>query len=119
MHVRQVVLEGDDRGRVVQRDAAVERLVEQMRAHARVVLVDEAVVGRDEAALADAQLRGGIGGGERMARDDLVEQRARCCIRRDGGRYPLHVRRVHARAAVRQKPAVAQDRRGERVAARA
>ena len=76
MHIGQVILERDDGGRIVQFERRAERAVEQVTAHARVVLVDETAVGAHEPAVARVPRRGQVGGGDRMPRDDLGKQRA-------------------------------------------
>src|SRR3712207_548908 len=71
--VREVVLEADDRARILQRRRAAESFMQHVAAHAGVVLMDEPVVGPDEAAGTWRQLTG-INRLYRMPCDDLFEQ---------------------------------------------
>ncbi len=96
LDVGMVVLEADDALRIVQRVAVTEMPVQQRSAHAGVDLVDEAPVGAHEAGL------------QRMALDDLVEQRFRAV------RWPRRFARRPQ--AMGQQPAGAQDGRGLRLA---
>ena len=93
VHVRQVVLEGDDRRRARAAPAVCRSVgFEQVRRHAGVVLVDEAQVGTHEAAFARVGAR--RGGRERMAMHDLLEQRRGA----DAGAAPAHVALAAARS---------------------
>ena len=101
LRVAQVVLEADDARRVVQPVAGAEAALQQVRAHAGVVLVDEAQVRGDEAG------RGAV------ALHDLLEERHG--PRAAGGRGGGFGRRRGA-GAVAQQPAGAHDGRRLRLA---
>ena len=110
-----MVLERDDAARLVQRQPVAERVIEHVRAHAGVVLVDEAQVGAHEAALAGLQARRRVGRGERVAIDDLLEQRARRRVILRGSHRPQrHVAQLGL--AVGQQATDPQDRRGQGIA---
>jgi hypothetical protein len=111
--IRGVVLERDDAVGLLQGERGAEGRVEQVRAHAGVVLVDEAPVGTNERAFAGLRIRRCELGRERMAGDDLLEQGARCRRQRFPGSGP-HI--AHPALAEAQQAAALQDRRRERVA---
>jgi hypothetical protein len=113
LHIGRVVLEHDDARRIVQGERPAEGGVQHVRGHAGVVLVDEAPVRLHEGAIAGRGVGRGQLGGQRVAIDDLLEQRARPGARVGRAPDPAHVGLAEA-----QQAAAAQDRAGQRVASR-
>ena len=88
MGVGVVVLEGQDRLRLVQAERVAEAFAQHEAAHGGVDVVDEAQVGADEAAGADGERAGAVGRCYRVAGEDLGNQGLwpgrRCRCRGDG-----------------------------------
>ena len=98
----EMVLDGDDLVRSLELDVGSERIGNEVRAHAREVVVREAPVGGDEHALAWCQV---VRRCHLAPRDDLVDQRARTVVVR-------RRRDVHAADARQLRLAVFQEAAG-------
>ena len=112
VEVAEVVFEANDAGLVFERQRRAVFGVEQVRRHRGVLLMDEPQVGGDKTTVAHSARCRQRGRGQRMARDDLVEQRHR--PRRLGQRRRRQ--RSRCAAAEFEQATGTDDLRGQRVA---